>query len=98
MPKSNANLAGLYSQFLEKQGEEWRIKCVEVCRERQRALQRLKKNDVVTIVDLFARFPGLPASLKLSAIDLISILKIHQAVPVLIDSLTDRAVRSMCAD
>jgi|SRR5579872_5796404 len=97
MPTINDTLAGLYSKMLEKQGEEWRRRCAAIHQQRRRALLQLKKKGIVTIADLLAGFSGISSKLKLSTMDLISILQIHQAAPVLIDSLPDRAVRLMAA-
>jgi hypothetical protein len=52
----------------------------------------------VTIADLLERFSSLSSRLKDSAIDLIAILRIRQAIPVLLAALPDPAVRMTCAD
>ena len=98
MPSNRDTLEQRYSRFLQRQGEDWCRKCASVCRERRRALQRLRKLGIVTVADLLEQFPGLSQRLKHSALDLIAILKIRQAVPVLFAALEEKSVRLKCAD
>jgi hypothetical protein len=66
-------------------------------RKRARQLDRLKKHRVVTVADLLERLPRLSPGLKYFGVELIQLLEIQQAVPVLLDLMSDRAVRLMCA-
>lgn len=65
---------------------------------RQRTLRTLNKRGIVTIADLLGSFSSLSSRLKHSALDLIAILKIRQAIPVLFAASTDPSLRLTCAD
>ncbi|MBI3865623.1 MAG: hypothetical protein HY290_27435 [Planctomycetia bacterium] len=88
--------------FVEQQSEEWRVQCAVVCRERAQKLGLLKRQRVRTITDLQSRLLGLSPSLKLFGIELIWILGIRQAIPVvlevMLDQKSDRTVRLACAN
>lgn len=92
------SLAERYARFLKRQGDDWCAQFSTVCRQRQRAVQNLNNRGIVTIADLLSRFSSLSSRLKHSALDLIAILKIRQAIPVLLAALPDPAVRLTCAD
>jgi hypothetical protein len=62
-----------------------------------RQLDRLKKYRIITVADLLERLPRLSPGLKYFGIELILLLDIQQAIPVLLDLMSDRAVRLMCA-
>ena len=100
--KATGELASLYSRFVERQSEEWRARCAYVCRERSRCLDQLNKRGVRSIADLLRRFPQLAPSLKHRGIDLICLLRIRRAIPVLLELMlhekSDRGLRVACAD
>jgi hypothetical protein len=94
----STNLKVLYSRFLERGSEKPSARCVTVDRDRARKLDRLQQHGVITITDLLERLPRLPPKLKLFGIQLVHLLKVHQAVPVLIQMMSDEYVRLACAD
>lgn len=105
-PKLTDDLGALYSQMVDRrdsqkvdrQSEEIRDRCQRVNRERFRNLDRLAGQGVVTVGDLIARLPSLSPGRKRFGIELVYLLKVRQAVPVLLELLSDRAVRLACAD
>jgi hypothetical protein len=92
------DLATLYERFLGQQPKELRERCAAVNRDRNRKLDRLRRRGVVTVADLLERLPRLSSGLKQFGIELVSLLKIHQAIPVLLELIFDRRVRLGCAD
>jgi len=99
--KPTDELAILYTRFLEQHSEEWRTRFIAVCRERARQIALLNKQGVRTVADLLSRLPCLSPKLKMFGIELTWLLKIRQAVPVLLEVLlepkADRALRITCA-
>src|SRR5579863_1388410 len=91
----------LFARFVNRQSAEWRTRCAVVCRERSRKLGRLQKHGVCNVADLLSRLSYLPRNLKDFGIELTWLLKIRQAVPVLVDVMldpkSDRSVRISCA-
>ena len=98
MAKLTDNLLALFSRFLAKQSAEFRENCGTVNSKRVRDLQRLRKLGIETVSELLARLPGFSPGLKQSAIHFTWLLKIRQAVPVLVEMLPDRKTRWLCAD
>ena len=90
-------LTVLYERFLRQQSPELRERCVAANRDRARQLRRLQKRGVCTVGDLLDQLPRLPGGLKQFGIHLISILRIRQAAPVLLELMSDRKVRWVCA-
>jgi hypothetical protein len=90
-------LTVLYERFLGRQSPEMQERRAAVNRDRARKLRRLQKRGVFTVADLLEQLPRLPAGLTQFGIHLISILKIRQAAPVLLDMMSDRNVRPACA-
>ena len=98
MPKLTDELAALHSKSVAEQSEEildWRTKWNL---ERSRKIKRLARQGVITAGDLIGRLPHLSPGMKQFGIRLISEFKIRQGVPVLLELLSDRAVRVCCAD
>jgi hypothetical protein len=93
-----SDLATLYERFLSQQSEEMHKRCAPANRDRKRKLNRLRRRGVVTVDDLLERLPRLPSGLKRFGIELVTLLKIHQAIPVLLDLISDRTLRLVCAD
>jgi hypothetical protein len=93
-----SDLVALYDGFRDRQSEELRQRSAVAHRERNRKLNQLRRRGVVTVADLLEQLPRLPARLKHFGIELVSLLKIHQAIPVLLDLIYDRTVRLACAD
>lgn len=98
VPRTTETLAERYARFLKRQGDRWCTQYPAVCRERRSALQRLNASGIVTIADLLERFSSLTTRLKQSALDLIAILAIREAVPTLFAALSEKSIRLMCAD
>lgn len=91
------DLAALYARHLRyaaKMG--WRAPTAD--RERALKLARLQAKGIVTVTQLLKRLPGLSPSLRQFAIEFIGLCDIHRAWPVLIELLSDRSNRAMCAD
>jgi len=95
--KPTSELAALYSRYLAQESKKRRSLCTVPGGDWSRQLEQLKKRHVITVADLLARLPGLPPSLKYFAVELIGALEIYQAVPVLLDLMSDQAVRLLCA-
>lgn len=94
----NTDLATLYTKFLDRQTKELRERCAAVNRERERKLDRLRKRGVVTVADLLAQLSRLPSHLRQFGIEFVILLKIHQAIPVLLNLIFDPTLRLGCAD
>jgi hypothetical protein len=92
-----SDLAALYAQFLGQQPEDSHERHAIANRSRARKLGRLQKQGIITVVDLLERLTRLSPRLKEFGIELISILNIHEAIPVLLDLMSDRTVRMSCA-
>ena len=99
---STTELARLYSRFLDRQSAEWRDRLPILCRARARFVERLKKRGICSTADLTAQLSRLSPSQKFSGIDLICILKIRRAIPVLLELMLekkcDRGLIFACAD
>ena len=95
--KTTSELATLYALFLTQQSDELRLRCAAVCHDRARSLGRLHKQGVVTIADLLERSASLSPNLKRFAIELILLLRIRQAIPVLLELMSERDLRVSCA-
>jgi hypothetical protein len=95
--KRTSDLAALYSRFLAQQSQESRERCATVNRDRARKLGRLQRQGVITVADLLGRLTCLSPGLKQFGIELITLLKIQQAIPILLDLIFDRTVRMSCA-
>jgi len=92
------NLKVLYSRFLKRGTEKPSARRVTVDRDRARKLDRLQKHGVITTVDLLESLPRLSPDLKLFGIELVRLLNVYQAVPVLIQMMSGENVRLACAD
>ena len=95
--RPTSKLTTQYSLFLAQQSDEWRKRCAVVCRDRQRKLDQLLKQGVVTVADLLERLPSLSSSVKQFGIELIALLRVHAAIPNLLELMSDPSVRVACA-
>ncbi len=98
MPKLTDDLAMLYSQYVVRQSKDLRTRCRQSNREYSRKIDRLAKQGILTVADLIAQLPCLSPGMKYFGIQLISRLKLRQAIPVLLELLDGRALRVACAD
>ncbi len=98
--KKSTDLAVLYSQFVERQPAEWQSRFQGVTRHRARMVARLLKHGVVKVSDLLRRLSQLPDTSRLFGINTISLFRIRQGIPVLLELLLDRhrGLRIACAD
>src|SRR5205807_2330446 len=87
--KRTADLATLYARFVDRHSAEWRTQCAIVCRERSRKLGLLNQQGVCSVADLLSRLPSLSPGLKKFGIDLIWLLEIRQAIPVVLEVMLD---------
>lgn len=92
-----AVLADLYERHLSAQPLEWRERRAALVQERARKLERLRRQGIVTVADLLDRLPRSSHATKQFGIDLISLLRLREGVPVLVEMLADRSVRWYCA-
>jgi hypothetical protein len=97
MPKLTDDLVTLHTRFVGQRSEDMRDRCGKMDREHTHKLRLLAKQKVVTVANLISRLPQLSLSAKRFGIWLISVLKVRQAVSVLLGLMSDRAVRSECA-
>lgn len=65
-------------------------------RELQRNIQQLAQRNILTVNDLLTQLAQFPRRLKEKGIELLGLLKIRQAIPVLLSLLEDPAVRLQC--
>jgi hypothetical protein len=88
--KLTSDLAALYSRHVSQQRKkhlpDW-----------SGNLARLRERHVVKVGDLLARLSSLPPTLRHFGVDLMGTLEIYEAVPVLLDLMSDQAVRMQCA-
>ncbi|WP_075095853.1 hypothetical protein [Planctomyces sp. SH-PL14] len=97
MPKQSDSLAALLARFHERQSENWRRQFRAVVRERNRGVEKLVSHGVVTVGQLLERLSGLSQRLSIVGIELISLLRIGQAAPLLVDLMESRPLRMACA-
>ncbi len=91
------DLAALYSQRLTRRSAEQLTSRALVNPDWVRKIDRLGKQGVSTVGDLLDRLPRLSPDLKQVGIELIALLRIRQAIPVLLDMISEPGVRLLCA-
>jgi len=74
--------------------KEYLVHCPACVPQLARQLRRLKQRGINTTADLLACLPSLPLSLKKLGIELVSDLKVRQAVPLLCHLMEEKGVRS----
>jgi len=97
MSKRSDSLAVLLTRIHERQSEDWRKRCQAVSRERTRAVERLAARGVLTVGDLLERLSSLPLRQQVASIEIVSLLKIRSAAPLLLDLMALRSLRMSCA-
>lgn len=97
MPKRSDSLAALLVCFHERQSESWRRSFRVVVRRRSRAVEKLASHGVVTVGHLLERLAGLPRRLSIAGIELVSLLRIGQAAPLLMEMMEAAPLRMSCA-
>jgi hypothetical protein len=96
--RQHNDLTTCYHQFLETARGESNAPIPAVDRERRRTLARLARRGITTVGDLLHQLPALPTALRLSAIELIWLLKLRRAAPVLIGMMSVPEMRVACAN
>lgn len=98
MTKLAVELRDLLARRITQQNAEMRASRQRANRECSRKVARLAKQRILTAADLIAQLPYLSPAMKRSGVELISLFGIRQAVPVLLELLSDPAMRLSCAD
>ena len=98
MKRADKKLTELYSAFVAKRSEESRASCSDMDRKNGRHIARLAARGVTTIPELIAALPELPPKLKDFGLWLISVLKVREAEPLLLNMVHNGpSFRLLCA-
>lgn len=94
---STKNLKALYDHFLDERGEEWQAELRDSIRDIKRELTQLEKRGVVTTDDLANQLTQLPPKLRRTGMYLIMVCNVREAIPVLLELVSDPKWRNEVA-
>lgn len=94
---STTNLKELYARSLNRHGEDFEKSASEFIRDNKRKLTRLEKRGVVTTGDLAEQLTQLPPKLTETGIHLSMVCEIREAIPALLELVSDSKWRNETA-